>query len=198
MWKLKFGFVLRFQDPPNGLNIAKVWEENFALAKIGEELGFDACFTAQHHFIPDGYNPSPLVTLAAIGAKTSRLKLGAAIFQLPLYHPLQVAEDAAMLDVVSGGRLILGVGLSAVEREFKAFGHDIRQQGSMMDEGIEIILRAWTEDGFSFHGRHYKMSNVTLRPKPLQKPHPPVWVGGMSKGGVSRAARFGLPWVTAP
>ena len=174
-----------------------MWQENFEMARVGEELGFDSCVTAEHHFLPDAYNPSPLVSLTAIASKTSRIKVGTTILQLPFHHPLNVAQDAAMLDILSNGRLILGVGPSGVRAEFEAYGLNVKHQSSLIEEGIEVIRRAWTEDKFSFYGRHFKIRNLTVTPKPLQKPHPPIWYGAESAEGCKRAGRLGLPWVTA-
>lgn len=195
---MKFGFFLKFQDPPRAENIVRSWQENFEIAQLGEQLGYDACFTPEHHGIPDGYNPSPLVTLAAVSGVTTELKLGTAVHLLPFQNPLHTAEDGAMLDVVSNGRLILGVGISGVEAEYQAFGLDIKRQASLFEEGIEILLRAWTEEEFSFYGRNYRIRNWRIAPKPVQKPHPPLWMGAMSEAGVRRAGRIGLPWVTDP
>ena len=122
------------------------------MAKLCEEVGFDSCFTAEHHGIIDGYNPSPLITCAFIAGQTTRLKVGTGVFLLPFYHPLHVAEDGAMLDVLSNGRLILGLGISNAEREFIRHGLKIKNQVSIFEEGIEILQRAWTEDVFSFYG----------------------------------------------
>lgn len=194
---MKFGLVLRVEDAPRCENIAKLWHDNLAMAKIAEDLGFDSVLTQEHHGMPDGWNPAPLVTLAALAAQTRRIRVGSDILQLPLHHPLRVAEEAAMVDVLSNGRLILGVGISNVEREFEMFGLKRKYQAGLLEEGIEILLRAWTEDSFSFSGRHYNFKNVSVTPKPVQKPHPPIWLGAISEAGVTRAARLGLPWITS-
>ena len=194
---MKFGFFLKPQDPPSASNEVTMWEENLEMAKVGEELGFTSCYTPEHHGTYDGYNPSPFVTLSAVAAVTNKIRVGTGVHLLPLYHSLHVAEDTAMLDVLSHGRLDLGVGISNVEREFRAFGLNIKHQASLFDEGIEVLLRAWTEEKFSFYGRHYRISEWNIRPKPVQKPHPPLLVGAISEPGVRRAGRFGLPWLAA-
>ena len=190
---MKFGFVLRFRDPPRGENVRQMWLENLEMAKLCEEVGFDSCFTAEHHGIVDGYNPSPLITCAFIAGQTTRLKVGTAVFLLPFYHPLHVAEDAAMIDVLSNGRMILGLGISNAEREFIRHGLKIKNQVSIFEEGIEILQRAWTEDVFSFYGRNYSFKNQRVTPRPVQKPHPPIWLGAGTPFGFRRAARLGLP-----
>ena len=150
--------------------------------------------TPEHHGIPDGYNPAPLVTLAALARETKRIRLATGCHLMPLHHPLFVAEEPAMVDILSNGRLILGCAISNVEGEFKRLGLDKRQQASRFDEGLEVLRRAWTEDEFSFFGQHYNIVNARSTPKPLQKPHPPIWIGAQSEAGCKRAGRLGLPW----
>ncbi len=139
---MKFGLVLRVQDPPNGTHIQSVWEENFAITKVAEEAGFDCVVTPEHHGIPDGYNPTPLVTLAALARETKRIRLATGCHLMPLHHPLFVAEEAAMVDILSNGRLILGCAISNVEGEFKRLGLDKRQQASRFDEGLEVLKKS--------------------------------------------------------
>jgi len=190
---MEFGFMLRFRDPPRGENVPEMWLENIEMAQFCESLGFDSCFTTEHHGIVDGYNPAPLITCMAIAAKTERIKVGTGVFLLPFYHPLQVAETAAMVDVLSNGRLILGLGLSNNEKEFVRHGLKIRNQVTLLEEGIEILKRAWTEDSVSFYGRNYSFKNQRVTPRPIQKPHPPIWLGAGTEFGIRRAARLGLP-----
>jgi alkanesulfonate monooxygenase SsuD/methylene tetrahydromethanopterin reductase-like flavin-dependent oxidoreductase (luciferase family) len=134
----------------------------------------------------------------AIAARTQRIQVNTGIMVLPVWHPLRVAEDVAVLDVISGGRTGLGVGLGLVEREYEQFGIDIKHAVGLLAEEIEILKRAWTEDRFSFHGRHFDFADVSLQPKPIQKPRPPIWVGAMSDKSVDRAGRIGDGWITDP
>ena len=159
---------------------------------FAEDLGFDSVFTTEHHFTEDGYSPSLMPIEAAWAARTQRVKLGSFVLLLCMQNPLRLAEDAATVDIISGGRLILGMGLGYRAEEFAGFGLPKPQSGRIMDEALEIIVRAWTEERFSFHGRHFHHQDVTLTPKPIQKPRPPIWVGRAFNPAMRRAARWGL------
>jgi probable F420-dependent oxidoreductase len=191
---VKFGMVHSAQDPPNAEHIDSRYQEVLAEAEAAEAAGFDSFLITEHHQVPDGYCPAPLVLSTAVAARTSRIRVGSAIIILPLYHPLRVAEETAVLDAISQGRLILGVGAGYVAPEFDAYGIPMEQRSSRMEEGIEIIKRAWTENGFSYSGRRFSIENVTISPKPVQKPRPPIWAAAWSESGFSRAARLADAW----
>jgi probable F420-dependent oxidoreductase len=159
-----------------------------------EALHFDFGQVGHHRFTP-GYNASPWVGLAAIAARTSTLHLGTGIFLLPLDHPLNVSEQIATLDQVSGGRAFLGAGLGYRRYEWEALELPYDQRGGRMTEALEIVQRAWTEEKISFHGEHFNFDDVEVLPKPVQKPRPPVWVGANVAPGVRRAARWGDAWM---
>jgi probable F420-dependent oxidoreductase len=159
-----------------------------------EELGFDFG-TVGHHRFTSGYNASPWVLLAAIASRTSTLRLGTGIFLLPLDHPLDVAEEIATLDQVSGGRAFLGAGLGYRQYEWDALQLPYERRGSRMTEALEIVQRAWTEHKVSFHGEHFSFEDVEVLPKPVQQPRPPVWVGANVAPGIRRAARLADAWM---
>jgi alkanesulfonate monooxygenase SsuD/methylene tetrahydromethanopterin reductase-like flavin-dependent oxidoreductase (luciferase family) len=142
---------------------------------VADRLGFDGVWLSEHHLTADGMLPSPLVMAGVLVARTSRIRVGTNILVLPLHHPLRVAEDAAVLDLVSGGRLVLGVGQGYSEREFAAFGVDRRRRGVLLEEGVQAIRAAWSGD------------EVTPRPRS----EIPLYVAGVTEAGLRRAARLG-------
>src|SRR5262249_36558285 len=136
--------------------------------------GFAGVALAEHHFIEDGYLPAPLVAAAAIAARTRRLHIRLTVLLLTLRHPVQVAEEAALVDILSGGRLVLMVGAGYRENEFAAYGIAREERLGRMAEGIEIIRRCWEEEDFDFEGRFWRLSNVRVMPKPVQRPRPRI------------------------
>jgi probable F420-dependent oxidoreductase len=162
-----------------------------------EALGFDSIWLGEHHNHALLY-PTPLIGLAAIASRTRRLRLGTGVLLLPLYHPLAVAEAGAMVDMISGGRLILGLGAGYAPEEFAAFGISVTGRGSRLEEGAALLRRLWTEEHVSHAGRHYRVTDVTLGPRPVQQPRPPVWFAGWAAPAIRRAARLGDAWLGGP
>ena len=156
-----------------------------------EALGFDTVWLTEHHFIDDDYLPSVLTMAAAVAARTSRVTIGTAVLLLPLHDPIRVAEDAAVVDVLSDGRLRLGLGIGYKLEEFEAFGVDRRARPSLLEEGIEIIRGAWADGPFSHHGRHRSFDDLDVTPKPVQRPGPQIWLAGRAPVPVARAATVG-------
>lgn len=156
-----------------------------------EKLGYDSVWVSEHHFTNDGYLPSSLLFLAAVAARTTQVRLGTSVLLLPLHHPLRVAEDAAVLDIISNGRLDLGIAAGYRSEEFLALQVPHRERGRRMDEAIPILQHAWKEESFSHSGRFYSFSDVSVTPKPVQPGGPPLWVGGQSAAAIRRAAQFG-------
>lgn len=177
--------------PPWQVPFPRLYAETLEQIKAVEELGFDSVWVTEHHFTDDGYLPSVLTAAAAIAAVTRRIQIGTSVLLLPLMHPLRVAEDAAVVDVISNGRFIFGAGLGYKVDEFATFGINRRHRPSLMDESLEIISRAWTDERFSFEGRHFHLENLSVTPKPVQKPRPPIWLAGRAEAPMRRAARLG-------
>ncbi len=194
---MKFGVLFMPADPPAAAAIGQRWDEILESAEVAEQCGFDGIFLPEHHFMASGFCSSPLVALMAIAGRTRTLRLGTAILVLPCYHPLKLAEDAAHVDLLSGGRLILGVGMGALDQEAATFGVPRDELVSRHEENFEVLRRAWTEEQFSYAGKPWQFSNLRVTPKPKQKPHPPLWMGGMSAAGARRAGRLGVPWMTS-
>src|SRR5579883_3446130 len=156
-----------------------------------EQLGFDEIVIPEHHFDPDGYVPNPIPILSALATKTSRVRLGSDLFVLPNHHPVRLAEDAAMVDILSNGRLIFKCGAGGRPGEPPALGWDERNRLGRNSEAIAIIKKCWTEDVFDYDGRYWKLHNVRLVPKPVQQPHPPIMFPAMNPKAMERNAREG-------
>jgi probable F420-dependent oxidoreductase len=159
-----------------------------------EALGWDDVWLSEHHFIDDGYTPSMLPLLAAIAARTERIRLGTSVLLLPLHDPVRVAEDAATVDVLSNGRLELGVAVGYRRGEFAGFGVPHGERGARMDEAVPVLRRLLRGERFSFKGRYYDYGELELHPRPVQA-EPRIWIGGFSLPAVKRAARLGDAYI---
>ena len=195
---LRHGLLLNTQDPPAGTAIPQRWQELLGLAAAAEEAGFESVHLPEHHGRDDGFLPQPLVACAALAARTSRIRIGTGITVAPLRHPIHLAEEAAVVDVLSNGRLVLALGIGDYRPEYELFGLDIGTQASRFDECLTVLLRGLAGERFSFEGRHFQFRDAAIRPVPVQRPRPDVWVGAMSSAGARRAARFGLPLYLDP
>jgi probable F420-dependent oxidoreductase len=191
-----FGLYAAIGDPPRGERLQQCIDEVCAEAQLAEQVGFEAILVGEHHQHRDGFLPSPLIVSTAVAARTQRIRIGTGILLLPLYHPVHVAEDAATLDIISKGRLILGVGMGYQAGDFSAFGVPLSQRVSRLEEGIEVIRGCWTHERFSYEGRRFRLHDVAVYPKPVQRPHPPIWVGAMTDESIRRAALYGDAWLT--
>lgn len=191
---MKFGIALP--------NFGKYAKKNSILkiARAAEELGFESLWVSDHIVIPESHHGfgdvfyEPLTTLTYIAACTSRIYLGTSIIILPYRNPVVLAKTISTLDVLSGGRVILGVGVGWLKDEFNALGIPYEERGLITDECIEILKALWTSEEPSFKGRYYKFSEIKFLPRPIQKPHPPIWVGGNSQRAIERAVNAGNGW----
>lgn len=188
---VSLGLWYDFRNPPQWAKPpAELYAHTFEHIRYAERLGFDSIWTSEHHFIPDGYSPSLLTICAAIAAQTTRVRIGTNVLLLPLHDPVRVAEDAATVDIISGGRLDLGVAIGYKHEEFTGFGIDRRERATRMEEAVTVLRKAWAPGSFTFEGRHYRYHDIDVTPKPVQDPMP-LWMGGFSEPAVKRAARLG-------
>lgn len=185
---MKFGFI-----PTEG---GSYYQEFLEEVQSGESLGFDSIWLEEHHGVKDHYWPSPLIGLAGIATCTERITIGTNILVLPFYHPVRVAEDAAMLDVISKGRFILGAAIGYKPDEFALYNTPMEKRGARFDEAICLIKRLWTEEKVDFDGQFYCVKGFKIEPRPLMAP--PVWLGGWGELSLSRAARLGDAWIPGP
>ena len=170
-------------------------------AKLAEEVGFDSVWVSDHVVVPPTfgytYGPSfmdPFICLSYAAAETQRVKLGTTVVVVPLRNPFVQAKMLSTLDVLSGGRIIFGVGVGWDQEEFKALGIPFHGRGKLTDEYLEIMKTLWTVESPSFQGRHYSFSEISFEPKPLQRPYIPIWVGGNGAPAFRRAVRIGAAW----
>ena len=164
-------------------------------AKRAERLGYDAIWSGDHIIM---HNPimDVMTVLATYAAVTERVKIGTAVYLIPLRHPIAIAKQVTSLDLLSHGRFIFGVGVGGeIQREFDAVEVPVRERGRRTDEGLEIITRVLSEDHVTFEGNHFQIHDVTLAPRPHQKPYPPIWVGGRSDAAIRRTARYASGWL---
>ena len=172
------------------------------LATRCEDLGFDSVWASEHVFnvsyvydrIGDKPYYEPLTVLTYVAAKTSTIGLGTSVLVLPYHNPIRLAKVAATLDVLSGGRVMLGVGVGVIEEELEAMGSPFAERGAITDETIAIMKELWTKEDPSYQGKYHSFSGMKFTPKPVQKPHIPIIIGGTSKAAIRRAARSGAAW----
>jgi len=195
---VRFGILMNTQAPPDGATIPQLYQEIFREAELAEEVGFDSVFLPEHHMMPDGYIPQPLLLLAGIAARTSRIRVGTSILHLPERNPIHVAEEVAVLDNISQGRVTLGIGLNLIAHDFELFDVPMAGATRRFEEQIEILRRSWTQAKFSFDGEFYSYEDIPIMPRVLQDPHPPLLIGAMSDPAVRRAGRLGLGWICDP
>lgn len=166
--------------------------------EAAEAHGFFCAVVAEHHFQEDGFVPSPLIVCAAIAARTRRLRVGTDVIPLPLQHPIDLAEDVATLDNLSNGRAFLGLGLGGREREYAGFGVSFTDRRSRFEEYLAVVKRLLSEENVRHDGRHVSVPGVTVTPRPVQRPRPPIWVAAGVEASVRRAAREGDAWINRP
>jgi alkanesulfonate monooxygenase SsuD/methylene tetrahydromethanopterin reductase-like flavin-dependent oxidoreductase (luciferase family) len=190
---IKFGYMLDFRNPESSkLDFGTFYSEMFRQIDFIERAGFHSIWLTEHHFVDDGYLAPIVPMLAAIAARTTRLTLGTYVLLAPFYHPLRLAEDAAMIDVLSGGRLRLGIGMGYRDEEFDALQVSKKTRLSRTLETIEILTRAWSGEPFSFEGKHFNFRDVRVLPRPVSKPYPELLWGGMTTKAIQRAAELDL------
>jgi alkanesulfonate monooxygenase SsuD/methylene tetrahydromethanopterin reductase-like flavin-dependent oxidoreductase (luciferase family) len=190
---LRFGVAYDFRNPPgfDGLSNAELYAEVLDQVAWIDTLGFDQVWLTEHHFVDDGYLPSFVPVAGAIAARTQRLRISTDVALLPFHHPLRLAEDLAVLDTLSNGRMELGGGMGYAPHEFRAFGFPRAQRVSRTEEAVQILRQAWSDGPVHFNGKRYQVDGVEVFPKPVQPEGIPLWLAAQSRPGAERAARFG-------
>ncbi len=188
---MRLGMLHLFENPV-GISEHEIVKQQMELMIEAERLGYDSVWPAEHHFSEYGYCGAPQVSLAAVASRTSRLRLGTGVVVLPFHHPLRVAEDFAFLDLLSDGRVDFGVGRGYQPMEYQGFGLNAENSREIFDEGIRLVRQCWTEDRVTFHGKYYQVEDLCVRPKPLQTPHPPIYMACLSPETFALAGRYGF------
>jgi alkanesulfonate monooxygenase SsuD/methylene tetrahydromethanopterin reductase-like flavin-dependent oxidoreductase (luciferase family) len=190
MGSVNFGLWYDFRNPgPDAPPFETFYADTLAQIESAEALGFDSVWLTEHHFCDDGYTPSPLVLAGTIAARTRRMRIGTNLIVLPVHDPVRIAEDAATLAIVSGGRFDLGVAIGYRAVEFDAFGRSLRHRPGLMEEAVAVIRRAWSGEPLDFAGRHFDYGSVRVTPRPAETPR--LLIGGMSEPAIDRAVRLG-------
>jgi alkanesulfonate monooxygenase SsuD/methylene tetrahydromethanopterin reductase-like flavin-dependent oxidoreductase (luciferase family) len=196
--------------PGDETPMVDIYAQHLEQAVLADGLGLDLVWFTEHHFMADGYLPAFQPLAGAMAARTQRIRISNDIAVLPLYHPIRLAEEMAVLDNISGGRMELGIGAGYVPTEFEAFGVNMKHRPSLTEEAVRIMRLAWSDGPFSFDGKRYQIPEIDVYPKPVQPGGPPLWMAAMQPPGAERAARLGLnllpqlsrstsldPWVAA-
>jgi luciferase family oxidoreductase group 1 len=192
---MHFGTFLLMQSPSASPS-EEVYARAVEQAQAAEDLGFRNVWLAEHHFSTYGYLGRPVQLATYIAAKTTRLRVGTAVIVVPLHHPLVIAEEIAMLDLLAGGRADIGLGRGYQYYEFERLGLDLNTARARWDESIDIILLALEGRPFSYEGRHFQIPETTVFPRPIQRPHPPIWVTAQSPESVEATVRRGFHLLT--
>jgi alkanesulfonate monooxygenase SsuD/methylene tetrahydromethanopterin reductase-like flavin-dependent oxidoreductase (luciferase family) len=187
---MRFGYgLVTCQRPPDDpRTVAEIYRDAIDRCIAAERYNFDSVWVSEHHFVDDGYMPSLLVLSAAIAQATERVDVGTAVVLAPLYHPLRLAEDAATVDLISNGRLILGLGAGWRPEEFDVFGVPLDERAARMRETVAILRKSWEPGTSSHHGTVYRYQDVNVTPKPSRPV--PIWLGGFSPPAIKRAGRI--------
>ncbi len=195
---MKFGMFKEFPCH-EGVTQEQVFEESFALVNSAEDMGVEEVWLAEYHFLPArSVLSSPITVASAIAALTKRIKIGLAVYVLPLSHPVRIAEEVATVDHISRGRVDFGIGRSTFPFIYDGFGVSFGESRERFQECLDIILKAWTMERFSHEGKYYQLQDVCVAPKPYQKPHPRISIGITSAETFQMVGRMGYPVLINP
>ena len=194
---MNFGLLISKQHPP-GVSMVDRFREHVDQVKAARDAGFDLIVTGQHYLSTPFQEVQSLPTLARLAAEAGTMRLGATVILLPLLNPVDVAEQVTTLDVITEGRFVFGVGLGYRDEENEAFGIAPKERVARLVEGLQVIKRLWTDDEVTHRGAFYQLTRARMILKPVQRPHPPIWVAANNDAAVQRAARLGDAWVINP
>jgi len=190
---VRFGMFMEFAARPGGTD-ADAFREGFALAEAADEWGLDAAWLAEFHFVPDrSVLSSPITVATAIAARTRRIRIGFAVYVLPLNHPLRIAEEIATLDQVSGGRIDFGIGRSGFTWFYEGYAVPYAESQGRFEESLAILREAWRGERFSFEGRFHRVRDALVCPRPRQRPHPPLRMAATRGETFPKVGAAGLP-----
>src|SRR2546428_7262389 len=190
--KIRFGLWYDFRNPVGWRRPSdQLYAETLDQIVWGENHGFDDVWLSEHHFIEDGYLPSILPIAAAIAARTTRVRIASGVLLMPFHNPVRLAEDIAVVDVISGGRFELGVGVGFKLEELAGFGVPFKERGARTNEALDILRRLLSGERVSVKSDFFDFQNLKVTPEPIQKPHPPIWLGGFTQAALRRAVRYG-------
>src|SRR5713226_7824358 len=192
---MKFGIFYEHQLPrPWGPDSEhRLLQDSLTQIELADGLGYDYAWEVEHHFLEEySHSSAPEVFLGAASQRTSKIRLGHGIMQLPTSHPIRVAERASVLDVLSGGRVELGLGEAQGPVELHPFGRRVRDKRDVWEEAVRALIPCFTQDSVAFHGRFFDFPARNVIPKPYQKPHPPLWVACSNIATIGSAGRWGM------
>ena len=189
---MDFGLFLEFSGHEDE-DESKVFQRGFKIIDEAEGLGIDSVWLPEYHFIPVSVLSSPIAVASSIAARTKNMRIGFGVYLLPLANPIRVAEEVATLDHISNGRVEFGVGRGTFPEHHDAFNSPFPESRTRFDEYLEIIVKAWTEEEVTFKGEHYNCQNIRVKPKPMQRPHPPIRVGVTSAETFKIIGQLGYP-----
>ncbi|MDC3067291.1 LLM class flavin-dependent oxidoreductase [Pseudomonadota bacterium] len=190
---MRFGFMEDFRNPVKWRRpFAEFYQQILEQIKTCEQIGYDNVWLTEHHFTDDGYNPSLMTTAAGVATATKQIRIGTFIVILPYQHPVLLAEEVANVDILSNGRFEFGVGQGYSYHEYKAFCMERSERGPKTRESIQLIERLFNEEKVTHNGKFFKTHEAKLSPKPVQDPHPPIWIGGRGPKAVKKAAQMGF------
>ncbi len=194
---MRFGIMYDFRNPARWhIPSPEFYRAMLDQMVVAEDLGYDHVWLTEHHFTEDAYNPASLSMAAAIAVKTRRIRIGTFVLLAPFIHPVRAAEDVILADILSEGRFDLGMGQGYTHDEFDAFCVDRKERAPRLKEGVELIRRLFTEERVSFDGRFTQVKDMTLMPRAVQQPHPPIWIGARGPKAIRRAAELGANLMT--
>ena len=194
---MKFGWLTLSLSPSPEEDAARI-DDQLTQACYAEALGFDDVWLTEHYFTGESVYNDPLIFASALAMRTTRVRIGFAVLQLSLHHPVRLAVQLALLDNLSKGRLDVGVGRGTIYNEYEFVGYGLRSDDSRarMDEAVEILTGAWTTAPFSYEGVYYQVQLPELRPRPYQRPYPPLWRSVISPSSFTECGRLGIPLLT--
>jgi alkanesulfonate monooxygenase SsuD/methylene tetrahydromethanopterin reductase-like flavin-dependent oxidoreductase (luciferase family) len=190
--RVPFGLVYTFANPAQW---REPWEQRYdaileQIAWVDSDLNFDGVYFTEHHFYDDGYLPAAQLLCAATAMRTERVTIGTDVIQLPLHHPVRLAEEALVLDILSHGRLRLGLGMGYYHQELEGLGVPLKERVSRTEEGIDILRAAFAGAPFSYEGKRFQLPEIHVTPPPIRPGGPPIWMGAFADAAVERAARL--------